>query len=502
MLAHRVLTDATIVFELQVINMMRAFIPSPPFDPAKGSFPPSDREVVDTDAVIRFIRREWSRCLAWVVASVCAGIAFTMLSPAYYTAFSTILLEDRGLRPPAEMLGGPIATDPAYSESQVQVLQSDEVLARVVDQNRLAENEEFGRARGGLRALILDLASSFLGPRNQETPRYIATMNVRRGLSVKRLGASNAVEIGFTSRNPVSAAMIANAIGQSYIDGQLELKRQARADAAAQLQDRLSELRKKAFPVDQRAPDASPTTTNAAEQEQSQFREIQNNIETYRTLYNNFLQRGYAESGDESSLPGARVITSAEPPSERSWPRPSLVLAVAVVVGLAGGIGHALLREATDRSLRTVEDVELSTMHALVAGIPKLKGKTLPKTEDYQQEGLQSVYAGNSVCIYDLMGKVAAKLQTAVNQQKRSRKAAVRSQEGSTSIIGVVAPTEGSGASLIASHLARIIAESGQRTLLVDANWRRPSGTQAGLNAGCPRALERTHIPIQLNPGT
>jgi len=219
-----------------------------------------------------------------------AGVAFIMLSPAYYTAFSTILLEDRSLRPPAELLGGAIAMDPAYSESQVQVLQSDEVLGRVVDQNRLGETEEFGKAGGGLGALVSYLASAFLGPRAQVTPRHIATANIRRGLSINRLGTSNAVEIGFTSRNPVSAAMIANAIGQTYIDTQLELKRQARADAASQLRERLADLRKRAFPADRGAP-AAPPVEEAGEQVESHFQELQNSTETYRLLYNNFLQR-------------------------------------------------------------------------------------------------------------------------------------------------------------------------------------------------------------------
>ena len=482
--------------------MMRALVPIPPLDPAKGSFPSSELDVVNTDAVIRFIRREWRRCVTWMLASVCAGIAFISLSPAYYTASSTILLEDRTLRPPAELMGGAIAIDPAYSESQVQVLQSDEVLGRVVDQNRLGENEEFGKAGGALRALVSYLASAFLGPRVHVTPRHTAIVNIMRGLSIKRLGTSNVVEIEFTSRNPVSAVMIANAIGQTYIDSQLELKRQARADAASQLQDRLAELRKKAFPLDQRAPDALPRTAAAGDQAEGQFRELQNSAETYRILYNNFLQRGYTESVEGSSVPGARMITSAEAPAERSWPRSSLVLVVAVACGLAGGIGHALLLQVTDRRLRSVDDVELSTTHAFVAGIPKSNGQMSLTTEEPQQEGLQPVYARNEVGIYDLIGKIAAKLQAAMSHQTRSKKAAVKSQEASTSIIGVVAPTEGAGVSLIASHLARIIAESGQRTILVDANWRKPIGARAGLNAGCPQALESTYTTTRLNPYT
>jgi succinoglycan biosynthesis transport protein ExoP len=353
-----------------------------------------------------------------------------------------------------------------------------------------------------LRALVSDLAPSLFGPRTPATLRYAATVNVKRALSVKRLGTSNAVEIGFTSRNPDSAATIANGIAQAYIDSQLELKRQARADAASQLRDRLSELRSRAFPVDRSGPDSLPMTADAGGQAESRFRELQNSAEAYRTLYNTFLQRNYAESVEGSSFPGARVITSAVAPAERSWPRASLVLAVAAACGLAGGIGHALLRQVTDHRLRTVADVEASAARAFVVGVPNLKKGILSGSGNSQREGLQPTYAIALTGVHDLMGKVAAKLPAVVNNHNKSKNVAVRTQGGSTSIVGVVAPTDGSGASMIAADLARLIAESGQRTLLVDANWRKPIDVKPGLNATDPRALERTRTTIQLNSGT
>ncbi len=44
----------------------------------------------------------------------------------------------------------------------------------------------------------------------------------------------------------------------------------------------------------------------------------------------------------------------------------------------------------------------------------------------------------------------------------------------SGTMIGITAVSDGEGASSIAAHLAKTFAQSGQKTLLIDANWRIP----------------------------
>jgi uncharacterized protein involved in exopolysaccharide biosynthesis/Mrp family chromosome partitioning ATPase len=442
-----------------------------------------DRDVLNTESIIRFMRRYWRLCLLWVFAAVCAGITFTMLSPTYYTAYVTILLEDRTSRPLADSAGGAVVPDPAYADSQVQLLQSDEVVGRVVDQNRLVQDEEFGRAGGSLYALIMSYVrpGSTIGP----TPRHATTTRVKRSLSVRRVGITNVVEVGFTSRNAVRAAAIANAIAESYIEGQREQKRVARADAAAYLRERLRELRDKAFAAEQEDPASSFTSSETGEQARARLREQQNRAEIHRALYNSFLQRTYTEYDQQFSSAGARVITPATPPIERSWPRALLVLGLAAIGGAGGGIGHALLRQATDHRLRTPEDVQRSTGLGRIAAAPKVKAWT--RTAD-SRRGLQPVYEGCSATLSGAISKVAVGLQG-----RQSYRSGV--------IIAVVAPTKGSGASSVAAHLARLIAQSGQKTLLVDANWRKPPTVQPMLNAEPGRKLATALASIELAAG-
>lgn len=404
------------------------------------SFGPNDRDSVNIDAIIQFVRRSWRLCLIWISVALCAGIVFAIFSRTHYTADVSILLEDRASRPLSTAVGPQaVAPDPAYVDSQVQLLQSDEVVGRVVDQNQLVESKEFGNERGGFYALIIDYLGR--GGAIRPTPRHATITRVKRALSVRRLGLTNVVEIGFTSQNQETAATIANAIAQNYIEDQRELNLKAIADA-------------KAFAISQQANDYSLVTSETGEQARARLREQQNRAETYRSLYKGFLQQ--AQTARQEFPAMARVITPAHPPIERSWPRALLILAIAAAGGAIGGIAHALLRHATDHRLMTAEDVQRSIDIERITTVPRMSLQTIGES---CHESLQPAYVRWSANLYDAMGKVAVGLH------------GLKRQSGLT--IGVVAPTEGAGASSVAAHLAKVIAESGQKTLLVDANWRK-----------------------------
>ncbi len=442
-----------------------------PYDLSTAIPAVDEPESVDIRAVLRFLRKSARLCLIWLFAALCAAGAFIAFAPAYYTAYALILLEDPAAAALAEQ-GTPIpAPDPAYADSQVEVLQSDEVLEKVVDQDR----RQYGQA-GLEEGLFAFLSRAVSGAGSHEaaanspgsgsangpvaTPTLVARarptimQHFKRGLTVRRVGVSNVVEIGFTSRDPSRSAAVANAVAHSYINNQLDRKRIAFNEAAKRLDERLAELRDKAFGVD---PSLSPT--EAGEEALSKSRELQSRTETYRALYNNLLQRHFTDTSDRLSS-GARVITPADPPAERSWPKAILVLALAVAGGAAGGIGHALLRQATDRSIGTVEDAQQATGLDLVASIPKIKKQAWRAGRS--RNGLQPAYTNLSAKFSEIMGTFVVRLQGS-----QPRKGGL--------VIAVVAPSACVGTSTVAANLARIVAESGQRTLLVDANWRKPS---------------------------
>ena len=82
--------------------------------------------------------------------------------------------------------------------------------------------------------------------------------------------------------------------------------------------------------------------------------------------------------------------------------------------------------------------------------------------------------------------------------KRRCQTANRTESNGAGLIIAVAAPTCGAGASSVAAHLAGVIAECGQKTVLVDANWRKPSAARFALNAEPSRKLARALVTVHL----
>jgi succinoglycan biosynthesis transport protein ExoP len=101
--------------------------------------------------------------------------------------------------------------------------------------------------------------------------------------------------------------------------------------------------------------------------------DLQSTAQTYKSLYDNFLQR-YMESVQQQSFPitEARLISSATRPLSKSHPRSDLVLAIASLGGLVIGLGLGMLRDLSDRVFRTSEQVEDLLQADCIAFVPLL----------------------------------------------------------------------------------------------------------------------------------
>src|ERR1700722_9669354 len=87
------------------------------YDLARETIGPDDRDSVDTDALLRFIRKRGRLCLGWLVAGLCTGILYGMATPAHYTATANILLEDHSAKSPDAPVGETDAAHSTYVET-------------------------------------------------------------------------------------------------------------------------------------------------------------------------------------------------------------------------------------------------------------------------------------------------------------------------------------------------------------------------------------------------
>ncbi|MCW2054999.1 UNVERIFIED_ORG: succinoglycan biosynthesis transport protein ExoP [Bradyrhizobium japonicum] len=144
---------------------------------------------------------------------------------------------------------GDIAVDSATVETQVEILKSENISLAVIRDLHLTDDPEFTGAGGGLLGAVIEAVSGLLSdghvPSEFEQTRK-ALERFEKNRTIKRLGLTYVMEIGFTSHDPIKAAKIANAIADAYIVDSLEAKYQATRRASVWLQDRIKELRTQA----------------------------------------------------------------------------------------------------------------------------------------------------------------------------------------------------------------------------------------------------------------
>jgi polysaccharide biosynthesis transport protein len=149
------------------------------------------------------------------------------------------------------------------------------------------------------------------------------------------------------------------------------------------------------------------------------------------------------------------IVDYAVPPASPSKPKKSLILLMGVVGGLAAGIGLAFFINFLDDSIKTQEDIENLLKLQFLGYIPNIKTNSLVERD------LQSHLHPQSTAAESFRT-----LRTAVSLMPKSEQ---------YSVISLTSTIPSEGKSLVASNLAIVLAQTGMKTVLVDADLRRPS---------------------------
>jgi succinoglycan biosynthesis transport protein ExoP len=194
-----------------------------------------------------FIRRQYPLLLFVVLLSLGLGTAYLLTTPPSYTAYATMIIDTRKVQLfQQQSVLGDIPLDAATVESQVQLTKSETIVLAVIKDLRLTEDPEFVRSGGGVIGALLGWVRGLLETKAAD-PEFELTRRVAEAfanrLTVKRIGLTYIIEIGFRSLDPARAAQIANAVAEAYVSDQLESKYRAARRASVWLQERIAELR-------------------------------------------------------------------------------------------------------------------------------------------------------------------------------------------------------------------------------------------------------------------
>jgi succinoglycan biosynthesis transport protein ExoP len=197
----------------------------------------------DLSTYLNIVRRQFPTILLVIACTTALGLIYLFTATPKFTASARMVIDTRKTQLFQQQASfGDIAIDPAMTETQVEILKSENISLAVIKDLRLTEDPEFVGAGGGLIGAIFGLASDLFStdePASEFELTRRALDRFEKQRDVKRAGLTYVMDIGFTSVSAEKSARIANAISDAYIVDQLEAKYQSTKRASVWLQDRI-----------------------------------------------------------------------------------------------------------------------------------------------------------------------------------------------------------------------------------------------------------------------
>ncbi len=202
---------------------------------------------IDIGALFGALKRNWLFILlgALLFALLAWGVA-QLLTP-YYRSEARILIEMRETvftRPNGVSESDRPLLDPEAVKSQVELIASQQILSKVADDLKLADDAEFyPKTMSPVKQVLVALG---LRPDPRMIPAADQVLaRMRDHLQVYNVSGSRVIVVEFVAKNPQTAASVANKIADEYIATQAAAKRQLTGDATSWLAPEIERLTKK-----------------------------------------------------------------------------------------------------------------------------------------------------------------------------------------------------------------------------------------------------------------
>jgi succinoglycan biosynthesis transport protein ExoP len=356
--------------------------------------------------------------------------------------------------------------------------QLQELETMVVDSERAVEfyRDEYGLAEGSGNTLldtqVSELSSQLIIARSQLAEVNARLTQLRRLLESGGQGAETAAEVMSSALVQQLRTQEAQALSrQSELSVELGPKHPRMLQVSAEIieiRERIrDEVQRIAIGLEQEAEFARTRVasletnlraargeTSAQNKEAIQLRALEREAAANRTLYQTFLNR-FKETSSTQGLESsdARIISAAEVPGWPSSPNRKKLLTQYILLGFFGACGLVLALQMLNPGMMTPEQVQQVLKEYVIGLIPISPNKAAP--HDYVLE------------------KPNSGLVEAINSLKFGL--ALSDPDHPVKAIQVTSSVPEEGKTTLAIALARVMAASGQKVVLIDGDLRRSS---------------------------
>ena len=420
--------------------------------------PPAETTLLAT------ILQRWKTALLVTIVLFAAMVALIVGLKPRYAAHTMLLLPSTpitDLTQQAAQASVP-QTDPFIIRSYAEIILGDDICRKVIRKMDLTRNPAFQPHESKSHAITTYIRNHLLHVESSNSQYFdqaqlnedTALILYKKRLSAFNDGRSLTLDLAFELEDPVLATKIVNAQAEAYIAAQINyrfteantkvqwMKKQLDA-SAQQLHDAEVAVQTHGVPFGGSQSGADQT---AELKSRKAFADAQESV------YTNLLNRYNMMSAEKNYLGSdTRILSPAVVPTHPKFPNTPLFIAIGGVLSLLGGCAAAWLTSFLGRTVEAEDLVaELGTGYLGTVRIPR---------------------AGSMVGT----GKARRLRRALFWEQIRAVRSSLGINVDDGAVILVTSHSPHEGKSVMAASLARAIASSGTRTLLLDADMRRPS---------------------------
>ncbi|HWC12693.1 MAG TPA: Wzz/FepE/Etk N-terminal domain-containing protein, partial [Acidimicrobiales bacterium] len=321
--------------------------------------------------------------------------------------------------------------------------------------------------------LLIERDSSVFGSNQSQAsldPAFVETqMEVIRGQAVRALvrerlrvappvttalvGTTAVVEIRAESVRPRDAAAIANAYVDAYLAYRRNLANEATTAASQELQAKIADLQQQIDALGSQLNSLPPCPTGSCPQRDSLQRD-RDALVAQQVPFKEKIDQLQVDA--KLGTAGAQIVAPATEPTDPVRPQPVRNAALALGLGLAVGVGLALLFETLDDSIKGKDELERATgglpVMGMIPTVPGWKDRTVPRVVTLTEPSSPSAEAYRT-------------LRTSIRFLTVDRR---------LRIIQITSPSASEGKTTTTANLAVALARAGERVVIVSCDLRRP----------------------------